>query len=204
VSMSARSRYPLMGLFFLVLIVFRVLIGSAFPIDRPPNEIWVATGGFLLGGTGGLQCAAWTLQSAKMITGSRLASSVAILSAVPTLVGIWVFLERLSSSWDGVLAGLIPGLMGGWLLGMGMGMAVKKLLDQSITQAEAAALAILTSALAIASAIGWVRGFGHGSLILSIAVMALGLGSLGAIAPLRDAQSVAAYRRREGDRVRPD
>jgi len=204
VSMSARSRYPLMGLFFLVLIVFRVLVGAAFPIDRPPNEIWVATGGFLLGGTGGLQCAAWTLQSAKMITGSRLASSVAILLAVPTLVGIWVFLERLSSSWDGVLAGLIPGLMGGWLLGMGMGMAVKKLLDQSITQAEAAALAILTSALAIASAIGWVRGFGHGSLILSIAVMALGLGSLGAIAPLRDAQSVAAYRRREGDRVRPD
>ncbi|HEY9887000.1 MAG TPA: serine/threonine-protein kinase, partial [Candidatus Obscuribacterales bacterium] len=102
VQNSPKSFYPLVILYFFLLIVFRMLLGAAIPATLSPSVMAVNGLGLALGMLAGLQGAAWTLQGARVYAGARLISFTSVLLAVPTLVGAGVFIENLSGSWEAI------------------------------------------------------------------------------------------------------
>ncbi|MDB9527493.1 serine/threonine-protein kinase [Oscillatoria sp. CS-180] len=203
VQNSSVSFYPILALFFFVLMACRILLWAALPASLLPQAVGVTSFGLLLGTVGGLQGSAWTLQGARIYLGSQLASFLSIFLAAATLTGVGMVIDGLAGSWDTILAGLIPGTIGGWLLGLGLGLTTEKLLEAHVPKAEAIALALTTLFLALAVALGLLLGFGQWQILLPLTVSAMVLGSLLVHAPLKRAKRIAAYRQMERNHIRP-
>ena len=197
------SLYPLIALFFFLLISSRLLLWLALT-GSPNIESGSVIGlGLSIGSVAGLQGAAWTLQNARTVVAAQLASLTAIALTVPVLIGSWLYLENLAGSWEIVLSGLIPGAFGGWLLGLGMGLVLQKLLETYIPKGSAISLVLLTSFLAISLALGITTNFNQPVILVLMTFLAIALGSLLVKAPLNHAKRVADYRRLERNRIRP-
>lgn len=203
VSTSRMSLYPLLLQFAWVMLVVRLVLWTAMPGVTAADLVGAISIGLLVGTIIGLQGAAWTLQGASTIAGSRLASLAAIGLFIPTLMLVWHFLDSLLGSWEAVLSGLIPGMFGGWMLGLGSGLTAEKLLTYHLPKADTRALVLLTSTLAASLAIGFVTNFNQAIVVLAIVLLAIALASMLINAPLNYVKRVADYRRLEGDRIRP-
>lgn len=197
------SFYPLLILFSAVLFISRILLSAAFLPSLPSEMFGVVSFGLLIGAIIGLQGAAWTLQGAKILSGSNLLSFTAVLLAAPTLVGAGVFIDKLYGSWDVILSGLIPGTFSGWLIGLFTGFAVEKLLGMHIQRYEAISLVISTTCLAVTTSLGLLLGFGKPLILLSFTIFMIILASLIINTPLKRARQIVAYRKMERNRIQP-
>ena len=197
------SLSPLMLLFAFAVIVMRILFWHTIPLMPAPQTLKVMTLGLLIGSIVGLQGAAWTLKSAKAFFGAQLASRAALFVTIPTILGIWSFLESLLGAWEVILSGLISGTFTGWFLGIGMGITLEKLLVTHVGQVGASVSILSTSLLAIAIALGSSIGFKQPIILLPVTLLSITLLSLLINAPLNYAKRVADYRKLERNRVRP-
>lgn len=197
------SLLPLLLLFSFVVVVMGILFSHTLPTTLTPENLKIVIVGLSIGIVVGLQGAAWTLNNAKTVAGARLVSWTALSFAVPTVLGIWFFLEYLIGSWEVILSGLIAGVFTGWSLGICMGITLEKLLTKYVHKLGASAFVLATSLLAISVSLGLVIGFQQPVVLLSITLLSIVLGSLLINAPLNHARRVADYRKFERDRVRP-
>ncbi|MEM6839165.1 MAG: serine/threonine-protein kinase [Cyanobacteria bacterium P01_C01_bin.120] len=195
--------YPLTILFLTVLFSSRILLSAAFSPSLPNEMFGVVSFGLLIGAIIGLQGAAWTLQGAKVLSGSSLLSFTAVLLAAPTLVGAGIFIDKLYGSWDVILAGLIPGAFSGWLIGLFAGFAVEKLSAMHIQRYEAISLVISATCLAVTTSLGLLLEFGNPLVLLPFTTFVIILASLIINTPLKRARQIVAYRKMERNRIRP-
>ena len=203
VSSTNISLLPLTLLFTVNVVLMRILLEHAIPLMPTPQSLRVMALGLLLGSIVGLQGAAWTLKSAKSFLGAQLASWTALFVAMPTILGIWSFLEDLLGAWEIILSGLISGTFTGWFLGMAMGITLEKLLVKYVGKLGASASVLSTSFLAVAIALGLSIGFKQPIILLPVMLLSITLLSLLINAPLNYAKRVADYRKLERNRVRP-
>ncbi|MGP1383509.1 MAG: serine/threonine protein kinase [Thainema sp.] len=194
---------PLCKLFVSVLVGGHLLLWIALSETLTYSQLGVINAGLSLGAIVGLQGAAWTLKSAGAINGSNLTTVTTACLGFSSLIGIWLFMDKLFGSWDIIFYGLTVGIFGGWLLGLVTGLTVERLLKEQILKTTAIALVLLTSFLSISLAIGLVTGFSHPLVLLTTAILLIALGSLLVNASLDHTKRIAYYRRLERNRIRP-